>query len=134
MLNRLWSTKSYTQDIGPLLLRITFSLLMMTHGWSKFIGYSDKASDYPDPLGVSAPVSLLLTIFAELICSGFLLIGLFTRLSLIPLIVTMLVAIFIIHRGDPLGDKEHAISFLIPYVVLFLTGPGKYSVDRLLKR
>jgi len=134
MLHRLWSTKPWAVDIALLALRLCMSLLMMTHGWSKFIHYSERASDFPDPLGVSSPVSLLLTIFAELFCSGFLLIGLFTRLALIPLMVTMLVAVFIIHRGDPFGDKEHAISFLIPYLALFLSGPGKYSVDRLLKR
>ncbi len=134
MLKRIWNTKPYALDMGLLALRITFGALMMTHGWPKFIHYAENSPDFPDPLGVGSPVSLLLTIFAELFCSGFLLLGLFTRVALIPLMFTMLIAIFVIHKGDPIGDKEHAISFLIPYFALFLTGPGSYSLDRLLKR
>jgi putative oxidoreductase len=61
-------------------------------------------------------------------------IGLFTRLALIPLIITTLVIVFVVHGNDPLGDKEHGILFLIPYLALLLAGPGKYAADRLLKR
>ena len=134
MLNQLWSTKPYALDLGLLSIRMTMAVLMMTHGWPKFIGYSEKAATFPDPLGVGHPVSLLLTIFAEVFCSAFLLVGLFSRIVLIPLMVLMLVAIFIIHSKDELGVKEHAILFLVPYIALFLAGPGRYSVDRLLKR
>ncbi len=134
MLNRLWSTKPYALDLGLLSIRMTMAVLMMTHGWPKFIGYSEKAATFPDPLGVGHPISLLLTIFAEVFCSAFLLVGLFSRIVLIPLMFLMLVAIFIIHAKDGLGVKEHAILFLVPYIALFLAGPGRYSVDRLLKR
>jgi putative oxidoreductase len=60
--------------------------------------------------------------------------GLFTRLALIPLIVTMAVAVFIIHADDPFGDKEHALLFLVPYVALLFTGPGKWSLDALVRK
>ena len=134
MLNRFWSTQPISTDLGLLLLRIVLAVLMMTHGWSKFLHYTEKASSWPDPLGVSSPVSLLLTIFAELICSCFLLLGLFTRPALIPLIFTMVVVVFVIHGKDDLTTREHALSFLVPYLALYLTGPGRFSVDGLLKR
>ncbi len=134
MLKSLWSTRPFAVDLGLLILRICLGGLMMTHGWPKFIHYSENAAEFPDPMGVGSSVSLMLTISAELFCSAFLLVGLFTRAVLIPLMFTMGVAIFIIHSGDPFGNKEHAISFLIPYITLFLTGPGSYSLDRLLKR
>ena len=133
MLKYLWSTKSYSTDVGLLLLRIVLGTLMMRHGWDKLMNYSD-ADKFPDPLGVTGPVSAMLTIFAELICSGFLVVGLFSRVVLIPLIFTMLVVIFIIAAGTDLGEREHAILFLAPYVSLLLTGPGRYSMDGLLKR
>jgi len=58
------------------------------------------------------------------------LIGFITRVSLIPLIITMIVAVFVAHAGDPFSDKELGLFFLITFIVLFLTGPGKYSLDR----
>ncbi len=133
MLKFFWSTKSYSTDVGLLLLRIVLGTLMMSHGWDKLMNFAD-AEKFPDPLGVTGPVSAMLTIFAELICSGFLVLGLFSRAALIPLIFTMLVVIFIVAAGTDLGEREHAILFLVPYISLWLTGPGRYSIDGLLNR
>lgn len=133
MLKYFWSTKSYSTDVGLLLLRIVLGTLMMRHGWDKLMNFAD-ADKFPDPIGVTGPVSAMLTIFAELICSGFLVVGLFSRAALIPLIITMLVVIFIVAAGTDLGEREHAILFLVPYISLLFTGPGRYSLDSLLKR
>ncbi len=133
MLKFFWSIKSYSTDVGLLLLRIVLGTLMMSHGWDKLMNFAD-AEKFPDPLGVTGPVSAMLTIFAELICSGFLVLGLFSRAALIPLIFTMLVVIFIVAAGTDLGEREHAILFLVPYISLWLTGPGRYSIDGLLNR
>jgi putative oxidoreductase len=134
MLSRIWSTKPLALDLGLLFLRLSVGLLMMTHGWPKFVHNAERVEEFPDPLGVGRPASLLLTIFAELFCSALLTIGLFTRVALIPLIITMIVIVFMVHGSDPLGDKEHGILFLMPYLALLLAGPGAYSADRLLKR
>ena len=74
-------------------------------------------------------MSLALTVFAEVLCSGLLMVGLFTRLATMPLLITMLVAVFIVHGADPLGKKEPALLYGLVYATLFFTGPGKYSVD-----
>ena len=76
----------------------------------------------------------MLTIFAEVICSVFILIGLGTRFAVMPLIITMLVAVLLIHSADPFAKQEPGIHYLILYVILFITGSGKYSVDYLLQR
>ncbi len=134
MLKYLLSSKAYSIDIGLLILRLGLAALMMPHGSAKLMNYAESADTFPDPLGVGSPVSAMLAITAELFCSGFLLLGLFTRIVLVPLIITMMVVIFIILSEDPFSEKEHALLYLIPYISLFLTGPGRYSVDHLLKR
>ena len=136
MLQKLLSTKSLFnfEDISLLLLRLTFGgLMIVNHG----IGKMNKLLTggeikFPDPLGVGTELSLQLTVFGEVICAGLLVLGLFTRLAALPAIITMLVAGFIVHGADPFGDKEGALLFLIPYVILFVKGAGKYSVDGLL--
>lgn len=79
-------------------------------------------------------MSLGLTVFSELVCSALLIAGLLTRPALAVLIATMLIIIFVIHAGDPVTDREHAFLFLIPFVAIFLFGPGQYSLDALIKK
>jgi putative oxidoreductase len=77
---------------------------------------------------------LALAVFAEVFCSILIMLGLFTRLSAIPLIITMLVAWLMVHISDPFGDQELAVFYLVSYVVLFLQGAGWYSIDSLMNR
>lgn len=118
-----------TLSLGLLALRLGFGSLMLTHGIPKLMAYSTLSSQFPDPIGVGSQLSLLLAIGAEVGCSLLLILGLFTRLATLPLIITMLVAALIVHGADPLAKKEAALTFLISYVTLLLTGPGRYALD-----
>lgn len=127
----LFSNQSIATDLGLLLLRIAAGGFMAySHGWGKFQKALSGDMSFADPIGVGEEASLILTVFAEFFCAILVTIGLFTRASLVPLIITMLVAVFIIHADDPFSDMEHGLLFLIPYVALFLTGPGNYSLDK----
>ncbi len=118
-------------DIGLLLLRITFGAAMLYgHGigkWGKLFG--GEEIQFADPFGLGVVASLGLAVFAEVICSLLIALGLFTRLALIPLIVTMAVAYFMVHFSDPFAKQEKAILYGITYIALFFTGPGRYSLD-----
>lgn len=118
-----------TMSLGLLLLRVAFGCLMMVHGIQKVMGFSTLSEGFADPIGVGSYVSLILAIGAELGCSVLLIIGLFTRLSLIPLAITMGVALFIVHGGDEWKTKELAAVYLVAYIGLFVAGPGRFSVD-----
>ncbi len=83
---------------------------------------------------MSPAFALGLTVFAEVVCSIFILVGFGTRLAVIPLAITMLVAVLMIHAADPFSNKEPGIHFLLLYVVLFITGSGRYSVDGLIQK
>lgn len=117
-------------DVAVLLLRIGASALIMTHGFPKVMRIIEGDFSFGDPLGIGPAPSLFLVAFAEFVCAIFVLLGLWTRAALIPLIITMAVACFVAHAGDPFSDKELSLFFLINFVVLFLTGPGKYSFDK----
>jgi len=116
-------------DFGVLILRVGISCLMLTHGYAKLSGFLSGDHSFADPIGIGEELSYILTIFAEFGCSVLLILGLFSRAALIPLIFTMIVVAFIVHGPDPFAKKEHALSFLITYLTLFFTGPGKYSID-----
>jgi putative oxidoreductase len=127
------STNTKALDTALLLFRIA-TALMAVHGWSKFANFYEGIDDWPDPLHVGVVTSKALTVFAELFCALLVAVGLFTRAALIPLIFCMIVIVFIIHAGDPFEDIEHGLLYLLAYIALFLTGPGKYSIDALMQR
>lgn len=117
-----------------LVARIVFGLLFLNHGVAKWVAFESAAISFPDPLGVGSFTSLLLAIFAEVFCSVGFILGLLYRLSLIPMILTMCVAFFIIHGADPLSVKELSLVFLTVFVLMFLSGPGYFSIDSSLRR
>jgi putative oxidoreductase len=120
-------------NMAILILRITAGAFMLTHGMGKFsLLFGDEAIQFPDPIGVGAAASLALAVFSEVLCSLFLIFGIATRLSAIPLIITMLVAAFVVHSSDGFGKQELPLLYAVVYIALAVTGSGKISVDRLI--
>ena len=116
-------------SIALLIGRLTFGGMMLTHGWPKLADFEARSASFADPLGVGPGISLALAVFAEFFCAIFLMLGLGTRLVLIPLIITMFVAGFIHHAGDGFSMMEKSLLFLSGYIVLFILGPGRFSLD-----
>lgn len=122
-------------NFGLLILRLAFGVYMMVHGYGKLQGVMAGGEiQFMDPFGLGQATSMYLAIFAEFFCSIILIFGLATRLATIPLIITMLVAVFIAHGADPFEKKEMALHFLTVYVFLLISGPGRYSIDYFISR
>ena len=51
---------------------------------------------------------------------------------MIPMIFTMGVAFFVIHGNDPFSLKELAFVYLVIFILMYIAGPGKFSLDRLI--
>jgi putative oxidoreductase len=122
-------------SLGLLTLRLGAGLLIMVgHGWGKLSNYSTMVDQWADPIGLGSAVSLSLAVFAEFFCSIAVTLGFLTRAAVIPLLVTMLVAAFIVHGDDPFQKKELALLFLTPFLALLLAGPGRFSLDAVIGR
>jgi putative oxidoreductase len=116
-------------NAAMLLLRLVLGFLMISHGYDKLVHFATYQTKFMNFLGLGQTVSLALVVFAEFFCSIFLILGLFTRLSAIPLIVAMGIALFKAHNADFFGDGEQASLYLGCYLVLVILGPGRISVD-----
>lgn len=119
------------KDLAILIMRLVFGGLMLPHGYSKLMKLFGNWEEiqFADPIGLGPVFALILTVFAEFICSILIMIGFKTRFVVIPLIVTMFVAAFVIHGGDPLAKKELALMYLTGYLAIALLGSGNYSID-----
>lgn len=123
------------RNIGLLALRLSFGgMMFFSHGLGKLLSFGEKYTSFPDPLGISSPVSMTLAVGAEAVCSLALIFGFATRLTCIPLIITMLVAAFIVHGADPFTKQEFALMYCFGFLTLLFTGAGQYSVDAMLDR
>lgn len=133
-MKKLFSTRYNDNSISfaLLLLRVAMGGLIIHHGFDKLTHFVAVARSFPDPFHLGATTSLSMVIFAEFFCAVLLVAGLMTRLVVIPLIITMAVAAFMIHKGEIYGQGEMATLYLTGYLVLLFGGPGKVSMDRML--
>lgn len=122
-------------DVAILILRVSIGALMLVHGLPKMASlFSAEPVQFPAVFGLSPELALGLTVFSEVFCSILILVGFGTRLAAIPLIITMMVAAFYIHIADPFVQQEMSLHYLLAYVLLLVSGSGRYSVDNILQR
>ena len=132
-MRKILDIQPLSMDSVLLIARVAIAVLMLVHGLPKLVMlFSREPIAFPGVMGMSPEVSLLLAVFSEVVCSILILFGIGTRLAVLPLIATMLVAVFYFHLGDPFASKELGLLYLVVYVLLFITGSGKYSADKLL--
>ena len=122
--------KKVSIDFGLLLMRLGFSVGMMTHGYGKFLKVIQGNFEFGDPIGIGPTFSLILAAIGEFIAPILIILGWKTRLATIFPTLTMLVAYAIAHDGDPFSRKEKAFVYLIAFLTLYFTGPGKYSLGK----
>ncbi len=115
-----------------LAFRICFGVMMMYHGYQKVKNFSSLKTTFPDPFGIGIKSSLILAIFGELICPIAFIFGFLYRLCMIPMMFTMFTAFFIAMRKAPYDEKELGLVYLITFILLYIVGPGMYSIDYLI--
>jgi len=134
-------------SIGLLVLRVGVGVYLATHGWGKLQMVLDGSFDkFTDPIGIGSGPSLVLVTLAEFVCALLVALGLVTRLAAIGPVVAMSIAAFVVHGSDPWtmqeaarifrageadswSSKEPALLYLIPFLALVFTGPGRLSLD-----
>ena len=107
---------------------------MFYHGWEIF----DKAkmneySKWMTDLKLFYP-SLMAYIgkAVELVAGLLLLVGLFTRIAVIPLGLVMLFITFVIGNGRIFMEEQHPFMFVLMSLLFFLAGPGRWSLDKII--
>ena len=126
---------AFLQDLFLLIVRCSVGFAMLSHGFPKLQMLLEGGDiQFFNFLGLNSSISLGLAVFAEFVCSIFLILGLFTRIASFFLILTMATAVFLVHSGDPFEKQELGILYLCIYLLVFVFGAGKFSIDALINK
>jgi len=126
---------SASANLALLVLRIWIGVqMLLVHGMDKLVNFKTEGHDFPDPLGVGHVTSLALAVFAEVVCSALIVLGLLTRFAALVLVINMAVAFVSVHKLALSGahSGELAFLYLLAYILLFMAGPGRVSMDKAL--
>lgn len=123
-------------DYAGLVLRfIGGGSVLYAHGYGKFQKlFSEETIMFVNPFGIGESATFTIVMIAEFICAALVIIGLFTRVATIPLIINMAFIFFVIHKTDDFATKELPFLYLSIWIAIFLLGPGKHSLDRLINK
>ena len=101
------------EGVAPLLLRLFLAPVLVQAGWNKIIGFENTVAWFGGSLGLPFPeLMAALAAGTEFFGGILLLVGLATRWVSIPLMFTMLVAIFAVHWPNGWLALSDASSWL----------------------
>jgi putative oxidoreductase len=132
-LKALFATDTAANRIsfGLLILRLAALSLFLRHGWEKLTGYSTMVQHFPDPIHIGAHAGLAYALLSDGICSVLVLIGLATRPAAAIILINLLAAFFLVHHAAYFsnGHVELVALYILIFMTLLITGPGRFSMD-----
>lgn len=129
-------------DIGLMFIRLVVGAVFLYHGSQKLFGMFDGPgldgfAQYLGQLRIPmANIAALVSGAVEFVGGLLVLLGLFVRIATIPMVINMLVAVLVVHRGAfavSKGGMEYALTMALVLLGLFFTGPGAVSVSGMLR-
>jgi putative oxidoreductase len=125
--------------LAPFVLRLATGLVFFMHGWQKLTGGVDGVAGFLGSLGFPmASVFAVLLIAAEVVGGAFLILGLWTGIVARVLALVALIAWITVHlsKGFFVGQGGYEFIMLIfaACVALAITGPGRWSLGRMMRR
>ena len=116
-------------NIAMFILRVALGLLLINHGYQKITHFENTVRMVPALPFITGNISAALLIFAEFFCSIFVILGLFTRLACIPILIAFTVVFVKVHHLDFLNTGQLASLFTLGFIAILFIGPGKASID-----
>lgn len=121
---------SLANNMALLLFRILFAAeLFRVHGMKKFRVINGKQEQIPNPLHLPEKLNGLVAVFADTMVPFLLILGIGTRLVLLPTFGVTAVGYFVVHRKDSLEIRDVPYTYSIILALLWILGPGTFSID-----
>ncbi|HJR32065.1 MAG TPA: DoxX family protein [Pseudomonas sp.] len=118
------------QSLGLLFLRVTGSLfLLWVHGLPKLLDFNAQLQLIEDPFHLGAQLTLILAIFAEVLCPLLIVAGVLARLACLPILFVLLVALLVVHPQWSVAEGQFGWLLLIIFTSVFIAGPGRLALN-----
>ncbi|PSL31027.1 DoxX family protein [Chitinophaga ginsengisoli] len=103
--------------------------LIYAHGLKKMGVGVAEAEVIPNPLHLPEAFNSLFADAANLVFPLFVIVGLFTRIAILPILAVTLTGYFVLHFHDAPLIKDTPYIYSLNYLLLLVMGPGRYSLD-----
>jgi putative oxidoreductase len=121
---------SSAQDLGLLFLRASGALfLLFVHGLPKLLDFHHQLQLIEDPFHLGATLTLLMAIFAEVLCPLLIVAGVLTRLACLPIIFLLLVALLCVHPEWTLDQSQFGWLLTLIFTSVLIAGPGRLALN-----
>ncbi|WP_426206299.1 DoxX family protein [Pseudomonas sp. TWP3-1] len=117
-------------SLGLLFLRVTGGLfLLWIHGLPKLLDFTAQLQLIEDPFHLGAHLTLILAIFAEVVCPLLIVAGVLARLACLPILFVLLVALLVVHPQWSVAEGQFGWLLLIIFTTVFIAGPGRLALN-----
>ncbi|MDR6943882.1 DoxX family protein [Mucilaginibacter pocheonensis] len=103
--------------------------LFRVHGMKKFRGSDGKPEVVPNPLGLPQFINNLVATLSDTVVPVLVILGVFTRMAVLPTIGITSVGYFVVHKNDSPEVRDVPFMYTICFLLLLATGPGSISLD-----
>ncbi|MEQ9297905.1 MAG: DoxX family protein [Cyclobacteriaceae bacterium] len=136
MKNILFKVPRINPGYGAIFIRLAFGFHLLFYSWGSVIQFNAGSNaEFLSSLGIPFPTVMSWAyVLTEFIGGILLIIGFKVRLVSIPLIITFLVAYFLVHAGDSYENSFQALQMLAVSIFFLVNGAGKFSVDQILEK
>ena len=123
-------------EFGPIFIRALIGFHLFYGNWgrvygaghSEFVAYMTR-NDFPIPW-----LMAYLSAGAQVVCGILFMAGLFTRTAGAVMVFNFVVALWMVHWGQPYPRQAQALIMLCTSIFLLLHGPGRLALDNVLRR
>ncbi|UTX49018.1 DoxX family protein [Chryseobacterium sp. MA9] len=103
--------------------------LFRVHGLKKFRLENGQREMIPNPLGLPDKLNAMAASFADLVVPFLIILGLGTRLAVLPTIGVTAIGYFVVHRKDSLEVRDVPFMYTLSLLLILALGAGRYSLD-----
>jgi putative oxidoreductase len=113
-----------------LVFRILLAIeLFRVHGLKKFRVQNGEKEHVPNPLHLPEKLNALVATFADTVVPFLVIVGIGTRMVILPTIGVTAIGYFVVHRNDSVEVRDVPYMYTLSLLFLLALGAGTYSLD-----
>ena len=103
--------------------------LFRVHGMKKFRIENGQKEHVPNPLHLPEKLNGLVATFSDTVVPFLIILGIGTRLVVLPTIGVTAIGYFVVHKKDTLEIRDVPYMYTLSLLLILALGAGKYSLD-----